>query len=223
MPEQNSETVVLLHGLGRGAWSMNPLARRLVQAGYRVHNLGYPRRADSIETVVSIVQRSLNGSGMQNSHRVHFVTHSFGGLVLRAFLSKHSLSNIGRAVMLAPPNGGSEIVDRLGGWRLFGSLLGPLTPCLGTGQQDLPALLPPPDCEFGVIAGSHWINPLGPLFLPSPHDGTVSVRQTRLAGLSDHLVVPHNHTFLMDSPQVAQQVIHFLRHGSFKRPAGVAS
>lgn len=223
MPEQNSETVVLLHGLGRGAWSMNPLGRRLAQAGYRVHNLGYPRRADSIETVIAKVQRSFNECHTQESSTIHFVTHSFGGLVLRAFLSEHKPLSIGRAVMLAPPNGGSEIVDRFGGWHLFGSLLGPLTPCLGTGQQDLPALLPPPDCEFGVIAGSHWINPIGPLFLSPPHDGIVSVRQTRLAGMRDHLVVPHNHTFLMDSPQVAQQVIHFLRHGSFERPAGKAS
>ena len=125
--------------------------------------------------------------------------------------------------MLAPPNGGSEIVDRFGGWRLFRSLLGPLTPQLGTGPDDLPALLPQPTCEFGVIAGSHWINPAGPLFLPSPHDGTVSVRQTRLAGMQDHLVVPRNHTFIMDSPQVVRQVIHFLGHGNFERPARQAS
>ena len=223
MPGQNSEIVVLLHGLGRGAWSMNPLARRLAQAGYRVYNLGYPRRADSIETVVAEVRRSFNECGAEDSSRVDFVTHSFGGLVLRAYLPEHSPANIGRAVMLAPPNGGSEIVDRFGGWRLFGSLLGPLTPQLGTGPDDLPALLPPPNCEFGVIAGRHWINPAGPLFLPAPHDGTVSVKQTRLAGMQDHLVVPRNHTFLMDSQQVARQVIHFLRHGKFERPAGGAS
>src|SRR5665648_94031 len=141
--------------------------------------------------------------------QVHFVTHSFGGLVLRAYLSKYNPDSIGRAVMLAPPNGGSEIVDRFGSWRLFRSLMVPLAARLGTGPEDLPAMLPQPACEFGVIAGSHWINPIGPLCLPSPHDGTVSVFQTRLPGMKDHLVVPHNHTFIMDSQQVAFQVIHF--------------
>lgn len=222
MPEQNFDAVVLLHGLGRGAWSMRPLAGRLAQAGFRVHNLGYPRRADSIETVTAVLQPLFNGCCTQDARRVHFVTHSFGGLVLRSFLSGHPPPNLGRAVMLAPPNRGSQIVDRFGGWRLFRSLMGPLTPRLGTGPGDLPALLPAPECEFGVIAGSRWINPLGPLCLPSPHDGTVSVSQTRLAGMRDHLVVARNHTFMMDSPQVAQQVIHFLNHGKFERPAGGA-
>src|SRR5665648_163724 len=209
MLEQNSDAVVLLHGLGRGAWSMNPLAKRLVQAGYRVFNLGYPRRADSIETIVTEVEQAINECGALNCNQVHFVTHSFGGLVLRAYLSKYNPDSIGRAVMLAPPNGGSEIVDRFGSWRLFRSLMVPLAARLGTGPEDLPAMLPQPACEFGVIAGSHWINPIGPLCLPSPHDGTVSVFQTRLPGMKDHLVVPHNHTFIMDSQQVAFQVIHF--------------
>ena len=217
---QNSEAVVLLHGLGRGAWCMVLLGRRLAKVGYRVFNLGYPRRADSIATVAAVVQGLMNECGAQDSSLVHFVTHSFGGLVLRAYLSEYSLANVGRAVMLAPPNGGSEIVDRFGGWRLFGSLMVPLAAQLGTGPDDLPANLPLPTCEFGVIAGRHWINPIGPLCLPSPHDGTVSVRQTRLAGMKDHLVVPHNHTFMMDSKQVALQVIHFLRHGIFERPGG---
>ncbi len=221
MPVHNSNAVVLLHGLGRGAWSMDPLTRRLAQAGYRVFNLGYPRRADSIETVLAEVQHAINACGALESSRVHFVTHSFGGLVLRAWLSKNSLANVGRAVMLAPPNGGSEIVDRFGDRRWFSSLMGPITALLGTGPDDLPAMLPQPTCEFGVIAGSHWINPVGPLCLPSPHDGTVSVFQTRLPGMKDHLVVPHNHTFIMDSQQVAHQVIHFLQHGKFEKPTRV--
>src|SRR5665648_167984 len=95
MLEQNSDAVVLLHGLGRGAWSMNPLAKRLVQAGYRVFNLGYPRRADSIETIVTEVEQAINECGALNCNQVHFVTHSFGGLVLRAYLSKYNPDSIG--------------------------------------------------------------------------------------------------------------------------------
>lgn len=216
--EQRSDSVVLLHGLGRGPWAMKLLEGRLADAGYRVHNLAYPRRADSIEVIVAEVHREFIGCCSRGTGKVHFVTHSLGGLVLRAYLDKHRPRNLGRAVLLAPPNAGSEIVDHFRGWALFGSILGPMAPQLGTGPHDLPARLPILDCEFGVIAGNHWINPVGPILLPSPHDGTVSVNRTHLAGMKDHLVVPHTHTFIMNSKQVAREIIHFLRHGKFERP-----
>jgi triacylglycerol lipase len=212
-----SGSVVLLHGLGRGPWAMKLLERRLADAGYRVHNLGYPRRAVTIEEMVAEVHDQYLECCPQDEGRIHFVTHSLGGLVLRAYLAEHSPANLGRAVMLAPPNGGSEIVDRLAGWRLFSALLGPIAPQLGTGPEDLPARLPVPDCEVGVIAGDQWINPVGLFVLPSPHDGTVSVEGTRLEGMKDHLIVPHAHPFIMNSTQVARETIHFLRHGRFER------
>ena len=64
-----------------------------------------------------------------------------------------------------------------------------MAPRLGTGPEDLPARLPVPACDVGIIAGDRWLNPLGPLVLSAPHDGTVSVDQTRLPGMKDHLVV----------------------------------
>ncbi len=121
--------------------------------------------------------------------------------------------------MLAPPNRGSEIVDQIGGYRAFAWVLGPIAPLLGTGEEDLPSQLPPPPIPFGVIAGSRWINPLGPLVLPEPHDGTVSVASTRLDGMSDHLIVSHNHTFIVNSAQVTDEILHFLRDGKFS-PSG---
>ena len=211
-----SDSVVLLHGLGRGPWAMKLLEIRLADAGYRVHNLDYPRRARSMDEMVAEVHREFGECCSQDAGKVHFVTHSLGGLVLRAYLADHRPHNLGRVVMLAPPNGGSEIVDRFGGSGLFRVIFGPIAPQLGTGQDDLPARLPVPDCEVGVIAGDHWINPVGAVVLPPPHDGTVSVERTRLAGMRDHLVVPHTHTFIMNSSQVAREVIHFLRYGEFE-------
>jgi pimeloyl-ACP methyl ester carboxylesterase len=196
---------------------MKLLEQRLSGAGYRVHNLGYPRRADSIEEIVAhLHSRYLECCQLQDG-RIHFVTHSLGALALRAYLVEHPPANLGRIVMLAPPNGGSEIADRFGGWWLFRALLGPMAPQLGTGPEDLPARLPALDCDVGVIAGDRWINPLGLFVLPPPHDGTVSVNRTRLAGMKDHLVLPHTHTFIMNSSRAAREIIHFLRHGLFDR------
>jgi pimeloyl-ACP methyl ester carboxylesterase len=214
--ELESDSVVLLHGLGRGPWAMKLLEVRLADAGYQVHNLAYPRRADAIEEIVSEVHQKFIDCCSNGTGEVHFVTHSLGGLVLRAYLARHRPRNLGRAVMLAPPNGGSEIVDRFRGSSLFRTIFGPMAPQLGTGLDDLPARLPVPDCEVGVIAGNHWINPVGAMVLPPPHDGTVSVNRTHLAGMKDHLVVPHTHTFIMNSNQVARHVIHFLRYGRFE-------
>jgi pimeloyl-ACP methyl ester carboxylesterase len=221
--EHESDSVVLLHGLARGPWAMKLLERRLSDAGYRVHNLGYPRRADSIDEIVAEVHSRFLECCQKGGRRIHFVTHSLGALVIRAYLAEHPPAKLGRTVMLAPPNGGSEIVDRFRGWWLFRALLGPMAPQLGTGPEDLPARLPVPNCDVGIIAGDRWINPLGPFVLPPPHDGTVSLNRTYLAGMKDHLVVPHTHTFIMNSTRVAREIIHFLRHGKFERRGGDAA
>lgn len=214
MDERGSETVVLLHGLGRSAANMLILEWRLEALGYRVCNIGYDTRVarieDAVEEVYAALQECRGGE-----RRLHFVTHSLGGLVLRALLAEHPIERVGRAVMIAPPNAGSEIADRLGELSWLRALMGPLFTQLGTGQDDLPSQLPVPEIPFGVIAGDQWINPAGALWLPAPHDGTVSVASTRLSGMRDHLVLPYTHAFIMNASPVADQVDTFLRQGVF--------
>ncbi len=215
------DTVVLLHGLGRSAANMLILKWRLQARGYRVCNLDYDTRVDSIELAADAVYESLSDC-VDSGRPVHFVTHSLGGLVLRSLLQRHELPKEGRAVMLAPPNRGSEIADWIRDFRFTEGLMGPLASQLGTSQVDLPERLPSPPMAFAVIAGDRWINPTGPLFLPAPHDGTVSVASTRLEGMSDHLVLPYTHTFIMNAAEVADQVDSFLRTGKFERAGGVS-
>ncbi len=210
----SSESVVLLHGLGRGPWSMKILELRLEADGFEVFSLEYDSRATSIEDVTASVDRQLRQC-CDSSAKVHFVTHSMGGIVLRALLHDFPVHNAGRAVLLAPPNSGSEIVDKLSQYPLFELLLGPLAPQLGTSSDQLPRMLPPPSIPFGVVAGSHWWNPVGAALLPGASDGTVTVESTRIEGMDDHLVVPNTHSFLMNSPAVAEAASAFLRTGRF--------
>ena len=55
--------------------------------------------------------------------------------------------------------------------------------------------------------------------LTSPHDGTVSVAETELPGLTDHCIVPATHTGLLFSEEAAGQAISFLRDARFTHEA----
>lgn len=210
------ERVVLLHGLGRSGRAMQPLATRLSEAGYGVENISYPSTELSPEALDSYLHEKLLAC-CQQAPRLHFVTHSLGGILVRAYLAEHDTPNLGRVVMLAPPNGGSELVDLLGDSAPFRWALGPTAVQLGTGPQSLPNRLPAPDFEVGVIAGTSSINPFGSLVVSGESDGTVSVESTRLDGLSDFITIPASHTFIMHSDDAGLQVIEFLRHGRFRR------
>jgi triacylglycerol lipase len=207
------EAVILLHGLGRSALSMRRLALRLGAAGYRVHNLGYPSTRLAPEQLVA--RLAMDVKRRLDAPRVHFVGHSFGGIPARAYLAEHELPNLGRVVMLAPPNHGSELADFFQGARLLRWALGPVAAVLGTGPDSFPNRLPPPRFEVGVIAGTRPVNLLGALVIRAPSDGTVSVRSARLEGMADFATLPVSHTFIMESPRVAALVAAFLRAGCF--------
>lgn len=216
-----ADTVVLLHGLGRGRASMRPLERSLRGEGYRVINIGYPSQRGSIP---ELAERALGpvfaDGGPAAVGRVHVVTHSLGGILVRRYLGEHGApERLGRVVMLAPPNGGSEIVDTLEGWRLYAWVNGPAGVDLGTSAAHAPAALGPlpAGTEVGVIAGSFSWNPLFSSWIEGPDDGKVSVARTHVAGEADHLVLPYSHTWLMNRRETRRQVAAFLRHGRFSR------
>jgi hypothetical protein len=215
--EERPEAVLLLHGLARSDGSMGLLGARLAEAGFEVHNLDYPSTDHAPEELDALLFGPVHAC-CSAAPRVHFVTHSLGGILLRAHLARHRPPNLGRVVMLAPPNRGSEWVDLLGRSPAFRWALGPTAAQLGTDVESLPNRLPPVDFPLGVIAGTRSINPLGSAILPEPNDGTVSVESTRVEGMSDFLTVEASHTFIMRSEEVARQVIAFLRSGRFERP-----
>jgi pimeloyl-ACP methyl ester carboxylesterase len=210
------EDVVLLHGLGRSGRVMRPLARDLATAGYRVHILDYPSTSAAPDELVAVLHREVSECCAW-SGRVHFVTHSLGGVLVRAYLASHPMPQLGRVVMLAPPNHGSEYVDVAGDWRLFRLVLGPTAAQLGTAATSLPNRLPRADYEVGVIAGNGHINPIGQALIDGANDGTVSVASTRLAGMRDFIELPVSHTFIMRNREAARQTIAFLRTGQFTR------
>ena len=206
-----------MHGLGRTQASMALLAMRLDRAGYDVTNVDYDSRHGTLDEHAATLAAEVSVC-CEAAPRIHFVGHSLGGLVIRRYLADSPPAALGRVVLLAPPNQGSEVADWLGE-QPFSDLLGPAGRALGTSKSDIPASLPPPEFEVGIIAGSRSLNPIGSVLIPGPDDGMVSIENTRLEDVP-LIVLPRTHTFLMNSRLTADAVISFLETGEFRPVPG---
>jgi triacylglycerol lipase len=218
-PLPADEPVVLLHGLCRTERSMRPMQQALEREDFTVLNVDYPSRERTVEELSEAVLAPLMMECRANgAKRVHFVAHSLGGILIRQYAANHPDAPIGRVVMLGPPNAGSEVVDRLGEWRLFSWINGPAGKELSTSQSSAPNRLGPVRFQAGILAGNrsiNWINSL--MMIEGPDDGKVSVERTKLDGMTDHLVLPTSHPFLLRNREAIAQTLEFLRHGKFRR------
>ncbi len=201
--KNEGEYVVLLHGLGRTSLSMQRMGVHLAGEGYRVINVNYPGRTDSIENLVEkYVKPQLEENYTDRNKKINFVTHSMGGIMARYFLAHNELEGMHRLVMLAPPNKGSDTADKWLGSRLVERIMGPALEELSTDNESLVNTLPVPYYEVGVIAGEY--------------DEKVSVERTQLDNVQDFFIVPAEHTWIMNAPEVLSAVALFLSEGKFK-------
>ena len=212
----HSSCVVLLHGLARTDSSMETLETELQQANFQTVNIDYPSRDYPIEelaeaTIPPALEQCKRGG------EVNFVTHSLGGILVRQYLSNHTIPNLGRVVMLGPPNQGSEVVDQLKNFPAFHFINGDAGMQLGTGEMSVPNKLGPAEFDLGIIAGTESINLILSLIIPSTDDGKVSVERTKLDGMNDHIEMETSHPFMMKNQKVIGQVIHYLKNGKFAR------
>lgn len=220
-----AECVVLLHGLARSSMSMNRMASELEEAGFVTANIDYPSRDHTVEELAATaVPRGLEACRAQEGvEKIHFVTHSLGGILLRQYLSTQEIEELGRVVMLGPPNQGSAAVDELRSVPGFEWLNGPAGFQLGKGPESVPLRLGPADFELGIIAGNRTIDPVTSAVLENPDDGRVSVEDTKLEGMTGFIVVEHSHAFMMRMSKPIKLTIRFLRSGSFDDPTKQAA
>ena len=217
-PALADDCVVLLHGLARTANSMDTMQKALDDSGFVTANIGFPSREYTVEELANMaIPQGIDAcSESPGIERLHFVTHSLGGILVRKYLSEHEIANLGRVVMLAPPNQGSLAADELQNVPGFDWLNGPAGRQLGKGEDSVPLQLGPADFELGIIAGDRTIDPLTSAVLDNPDDGRVSVDDTRLDGMTDFVVVQHSHAFIMRMREPIELTIRFLNTGSFE-------
>lgn len=204
--------VVLLHGLGRGWRAMEPMARALGREGYSTLNLPYPSTRMPIPDLLAFINREV--AKIAAGRPVNFVTHSLGGILARALIVDSPSWTPGRIAMLAPPHGGSEIVDWSRSYPVIQRFLGPAGRSLGS--DDFPNKLPelPENAEVAVIMGKRRSISVFKHLLEEDNDGIVSVSRGKIRGLCGFTVINADHTFIQMHPEAIRLVLGFLKSGS---------
>jgi len=192
------------------------IEKSLNDSGYATLNFDYVSTKWTMDSICTALNQQIEAVSDQY-RQIHFVVHSLGGLVVRAYLSRYQTGKEGRLVMIATPNQGSIIAEEFKNFPAFKWLLGPAGQKLGKDKDDYYNLFPPPKIPFGIVAGGlknrSGFSPL----IPGDDDWIVGVEETKLNGCADFIQIIGSHTILLWQNDVIRQIHTFLRRGAFSR------
>jgi len=204
------DLVILIHGLWRSLWAMDPMANFLNQEGeFHTINIPYPSYRKPIQDHAKRIRQIIDEHN--KGGRIHFVTHSLGGIIARHLLCELTPAQTGHTVMLAPPNQGSEIIAWLDHWGPLKHTLGPSGQQLRMGAVDAPPL--PPHARAAVIMGNQSILPFFRHLLDQENDGIVSVESGKIKGACEFQIIEADHTFIATHPLAQSMTLQFLQEG----------
>ena len=217
---RHKECVLLIHGLARSTAHMGSMRNALDQQGFMAIAIDYPSTRYPIERLAdAILPSGISACRALGASRIHLVTHSMGGIVARQYLKHNDVQDMGRLVMLAPPNQGSELIDFYRDIPGFEKFLGPAATQLGTDRKSsLPLQLGPVNVDTGIITGSVSSNSLMSLTLPGKDDGKVTTASTRVTGMCAQIILPTSHRMIMKDKRSIHEVIQYLTDGEFSSP-----
>ncbi len=207
--------IILVHGFFKSSRDMKTLSNMLKERGYETHAVNLPTIFKSLEDCYLALKEQLDALNMEKQDSCHFVGHSMGGLIIRYYLSKHQVPNLGKCVFIGTPNQGSGLADIAYKIPLAARMLKPIYALKSDAAPIAePLNIPPP--EVGIIAGNNHRMITGP-FLNKPNDGRVEVASSKLPAhlMKAFVVLPFIHTKIHQQGTCAKLIAEFLETGTF--------
>lgn len=203
---------VFVHGLWLNGAEFTLLRRRLARDhGFEGHRFSYPTVRGSMDDTLNRLRDFVTRI---DTERVHFIGHSFGGVVLCRYFQTYPCERPGRVVILGSPLNGSRSARTVARHKILRRMIGPLVNAELVDDCDPRTWA----CrnELGIIAGTAPLG-LGRIFanFDEDCDGTVGLSETKLPGHKAHLALPVSHMGMLASSLVARQVGTFLDTGCF--------
>ncbi len=222
--DHRSSQLLLLHGLGRTPRSMLKMASHFSSRGFSILNLGYNAITNEYQTILDTLDSKVS-QWLDPQKPLHFIGHSFGGILIRGLLARHPEwqqgGTKGRCVMLGSPNKGTQTASfMLSHWWLkhfVPKVTKDLTP-----DSLLIESLPEPEIETGIIAGDVKFSLVIPVSWyykratgDAPGDGVVELSNTQCSKMTDFIIMPLHHSFMTWDSALITEAHHFIVHGRF--------
>jgi len=214
----SGKVVIALHGLCRSRDSMTPISNHLNEAGYTVFNLTYASSRGEVAEHAKALAEVVNS--LTDATEINFVAHSLGNLVIRHYFADATAggklidARIKRVVMIAPPNQGARIAEIFKSNQIFKVVWGRSGSQIAEWKK-LSAKLATPPCEFGIIAGGQGEDGLSNPLLTGDDDGIVRVKEAKLPGARDFILVPTIHGIIMNDKRTLEYAKRFFEEGHF--------
>jgi hypothetical protein len=212
-----SHKVYIIHGYANPKSIMNDIYRDVKKAGFVAENYAYPGLYMELDTIGKRLYQDVLNDGIDS---VSFVTHSMGGLVVRAMLkysgTDQNFPKIYRIVMIAPPNRGADIADFFKEAKKVKVLLGPNVEKMETDSTSYANQLPIPfNTEIGIIVGVRRKDRGYNHLIPGNDDGLLTPERVYLGNEKDVAIVNYDHLGVIKRKKSRRLVIEFLQTGVF--------
>ncbi len=217
----DDECVILLHGSYGRANSMQHIMKRLQNDGYNVQNIGYAATKYKIERLATAVEDGVVRCQLAKASIIHIVGYSLGAIITRYYLANAHVPNIGRIILISPPNKGFPFANMTKTLhkKYFLKKYGPAGLQLLTNFDSFVHKIPTISGKnIAIIAGNRHrsiLDIVRSIFIQGVDDGRISVLSTKLAGVPNHLVVSSSHDNILYNRHVHEQVSYFLQYGAF--------
>lgn len=202
--------IIILHGLYMHGMAMQPLSHKLRELGYRTKVLSYNSIAIDEQQLFESIDNALSNE-MPNI----LVGHSLGGLIIKHYLQTRQLKRdkVSHVVTIGSPIQGASIVTRI--QELGMSVILGNSTSFGLTEHESAWALPQ---KLGCIAGTLPLGARSLLMMDDwmLSDGTVTVEETKIEGMSDHIEIKSSHTAMIYSDLVPSQVDHFIKYDRFE-------